>query len=124
MDKPKNVLGTDLIFCCRDPLTGFYRDGFCHTGPDDLGSHVLCAVMTEEFLVFTRSRGNDLSSPNPFYKFPGLKPKDRWCLCALRWREAFEVGLAPPVILESCHEKALEFVDISDLLSMAHTSQS
>lgn len=124
MDKPKNVLGTELQFCCKDPLTGFYRDGFCQTGPDDLGSHVVCAIMTTEFLEFTRSRGNDLSSPNPFYQFPGLKANDRWCLCALRWREAFEVGLAPPVILEACHEKALEFVSISDLLSMAYQSQS
>lgn len=88
MDQPVNVLGSPLAACCTDPMTGYYRDGFCNTGASDVGTHVVCAVMTEEFLAFTRSRGNDLSTPSSAYRFPGLKPGDGWCLCALRWREA------------------------------------
>ena len=113
---PNNVLGTPLIGCCTDPMTGFYRDGVCNTGPMDSGRHVVCAVMTEEFLTFTKSRGNDLSTPRPEYQFPGLKAGDGWCLCALRWKEAWEAGVAPPVKLEATHEKALEYVDFSALL--------
>ena len=112
----KNVLGTPLQPCCTDPMTGYFRDGTCRTGPMDTGSHVVCAVMTEEFLSYTKSKGNDLSTPRPEYHFPGLKPGDGWCLCALRWKEADEAGLAPPVRLESTHDSALKFVKFEDLL--------
>ena len=116
LTRMKNVLGTDLQACCTDPLTGFYRDGFCRTGPLDSGRHVVCAVMTEEFLTFTKSRGNDLSTPIPEYDFPGLHPGDSWCLCALRWKEAYEAGVAPPVKLEATGEAALNFVSFQELL--------
>lgn len=119
----KNVLGTDLIACCTDPLTGFYRDGHCRTGPTDSGWHVICAIMTEEFLTFTKFRGNDLSTPVPQYDFPGLRPGDGWCLCALRWKEAYEAGVAPPVRLEATHEKALEFVSLEALREHDVTKQ-
>ncbi len=112
---PRNVLGDRLQICCTDPLTGFYRDGSCRTGPEDEGSHVVCAIMTEAFLRFTRARGNDLSTPRPAFRFPGLKPGDRWCLCALRWKEALQGGVAPPVVLAATHEKALQFVALADL---------
>ena len=112
----KNVLGTDLRPCCTDPPTGFYRDGLCRTGPLDSGRHLVCAVMTEEFLTFTRSRGNDLSTPIPEYDFPGLQPGDSWCLCALRWKEAYEAGVAPPVKLEATGAEALNFVSFAELL--------
>ncbi|MEM0999066.1 MAG: DUF2237 domain-containing protein [Bacteroidota bacterium] len=115
MSQSKNVLGETLQCCCTNPLTGFYRNGHCETGRDDRGTHVVCAQMTEEFLTFTRSRGNDLSTPRPEYRFPGLQPGDKWCLCALRWREANAAGYAPPVVLESTHEKALEFVGMAEL---------
>ena len=111
----KNVFGEELKLCCTDPLTGYYRDGFCNTGMDDRGSHVVCAVMTQEFLDFTKSRGNDLCTPVPAYRFPGLKVGDKWCLCALRWREAMLAGVAPPVVLASTHQKALQYVRIKDL---------
>ena len=110
-----NVLGEPLEGCSEDPLTGFYRDGVCDTGETDRGTHVVCAEMTKEFLDFTASRGNDLSTPRPQWRFPGLKPRDRWCLCALRWEEAREAGVAPRVVLEATHIGALEFVDRSDL---------
>ncbi len=119
----KNVFGEDLTVCSADPLTGFYRNGCCETGPEDLGTHTVCAIMTEAFLSFTRSRGNDLSSPRPEFNFPGLKPGDRWCLCASRWREALEAGLAPPVFLEACHEKSLDFVALKDLVDHAYRSE-
>jgi hypothetical protein len=111
----KNVLGTALEQCSSEPMTGFFRDGFCRTGPADTGSHVVAARVTEEFLAFTRSRGNDLQTPRPMYDFPGLKAGDGWCLCALRWREAHEAGVAPPVILEATHEKALKFIPLETL---------
>lgn len=111
----KNVLGTALQACSMNPLTGFTRSGCCETGPEDTGRHTVCAQMTEEFLIFSKTRGNDLSMPRPEYEFPGLKAGDRWCLCAARWQEAVEEGIAPPVILESTHEKALEVVDLADL---------
>ena len=114
----KNVLGTDLIACCTDPVTGFYRDGYCRTGPLDSGRHVVCAIMTEEFLAFTKSRGNDLSSPIPQYDFPGLAAGDAWCLCALRWKEAYDAGLAPPVKLEATAEEVLKFVPFAALLEL------
>ncbi len=115
----RNVLGEPLQPCGTDPMTGFYRDGCCRTGPDDLGRHVVCAEMTEPFLAFTKSRGNDLSTPMPEYGFPGLKPGDRWCLCAVRWLEALEAAVAPPVILAATHERALEIVDREDLVTLA-----
>src|SRR6056297_1414484 len=111
----KNVLGKSLITCCTDPLTGFYRNGRCKTGPEDYGTHVVCALVTKEFLEFTKTKGNDLSTPRPEYNFPGLEPGDRWCLCALRWKEAYEHKSAPKVILESTHEKALEYIDLEIL---------
>jgi uncharacterized protein (DUF2237 family) len=110
-----NVLGTPLAPCSMDPLTGFYRDGCCKTGKDDTGSHVVCCRVTAEFLAFSRSRGNDLSTPRPEYQFPGLKPGDQWCVCAVRWREALEAGVAPRVVLEATHEAVLRFVAITDL---------
>lgn len=114
-----NVLGTPLQACCRDPLTGFYRDGFCHTGPEDRGLHTVCVVITEEFLSFTRSVGNDLSTPVPAYGFPGLEPGDRWCLCVTRWAEALRAGCAPAVVLAATHVSALEFVSLEDLQAHA-----
>ena len=116
MDKPKNVLQTKLQPCCIDPMTGFYRDGFCNTGPQDSGRHIICTIMTAEFLVFSKEKGNDLSTPLPHYQFPGLKPGDQWCLCVLRWKEALEAGVAPMVILEATHESALNYVSFEDLL--------
>ena len=110
-----NVLGGDLEPCSFDPVTGFYRDGYCRTGSGDMGMHVVCAVMTEEFLAFTKSRGNDLVTPQPQWLFPGLKPGDRWCVVAARWQEALEAGFAPPVVLEATHASALEFVELADL---------
>ena len=112
---PLNVLGEPLANCSNAPLTGFYRDGCCRTGPDDLGSHVVCIQATAEFLEFSKSRGNDLSTPVDDFGFPGLKPGDRWCLCALRWKEALEAGHAPRVVLTSTHEAVLNYVDLSDL---------
>ena len=114
-EKPKNILGTELQSCCTDPITGFLRDGYCRTNQMDLGTHVICAVVTDEFLEFTRSKGNDLSTPRPEYQFPGLTPGDGWCLCAMRWKEAHDAGVAPPLKPESTHEKALEFIDKSSL---------
>jgi len=119
MNQPKNVLGTQLQSCSVDPLTGFYRDGCCRTGQDDLGLHTVCTQVTEEFLEFSRAVGNDLSTPNPMFDFPGLRPGDRWCLCAVRWKEALEAGLAPPVVLEATHISTLEFVDLEDLRAHA-----
>jgi len=114
-EKAKNVLGTELQPCSMDPLTGFFRDGACNTCQDDYGSHTVCAQMTDAFLEFSVARGNDLSTPNPQYRFPGLKAGDRWCVCAARWREAAEAGVAPPVVLESTHERALEVIARADL---------
>jgi uncharacterized protein len=117
-DRPssaRNVLGGLLAPCCEDPITGFYRDGCCHTGPQDVGSHTVCARLTEEFLEFSSLRGNDLSTPRPEFDFPGLRPGDRWCLCIARWREALEAGVAPPVVLAATHEKALAVVTLEQL---------
>lgn len=111
----KNVLGTTLQQCSTKPLTGFYRDGYCRTGDTDKGTHVIAAVVTQEFLEFTQLRGNDLMTPRPEYNFPGLKPGDGWCLCALRWQEAYEAGVAPPINLLATHEKALEFIPLNIL---------
>ena len=114
-----NVLGGPLQCCCTDPMTGFYRDGLCRTGAGDMGAHVVCAEMTADFLEFTKARGNDLSTPVPMYRFPGLKPGDRWCLCASRWKEAMDAGMAPKVALEATHASALEYVSLSDLKAYA-----
>jgi len=119
MPRPKNVLGTELEDCSRDPMTGFFRDGCCNTGPEDVGLHTLCAEMTDEFLAFSKSRGNDLSTPNPMFQFQGLKAGDRWCLCVLRWKEAFEAGMAPRVNLQATHMSVLEFVDLEHLQEYA-----
>ncbi|MGH9103021.1 MAG: DUF2237 family protein [Acidimicrobiales bacterium] len=110
-----NVLGEPLRPCGQDPLTGFYRDGCCSTGPDDAGAHVVCARVTAEFLAFSRSRGNDLSTPQPMMGFAGLAPGDRWCLCAARWKEAFDAGAAPDVVLEATHARALEWISLGEL---------
>jgi hypothetical protein len=115
----KNVLGGELASCSRDPLTGFYRDGCCNTGPQDRGLHVVCAVVTEEFLAFSKARGNDLSTPRPEFRFPGLADGDQWCLCALRWQEALNAEVAPGVRLEATHEKALAVLELEDLLAHA-----
>lgn len=115
----RNVLGGPLLACCFSPLTGYFRDGWCHTNEEDRGSHVICAKVTAEFLAFSRERGNDLETPVPQYRFPGLKPGDRWCLCALRWREALVAGVAPPVVLESTHERALAYVSLEELQAHA-----
>ena len=109
-DNPLNVLGTPLVACGYDPLTGFARDGCCNTDDHDAGSHVVCAKVSVEFLNFQMERGNDLITPRPALRFRGLKPGDRWCVCVLRWREAYEAGCAPRVVLEATHAKALEFV--------------
>jgi len=115
----KNVLGTDLVPCSLDPMTGFYRDGCCNVGEDDKGVHAVCVVMSAEFLMFSRAVGNDLSTPHPEFGFPGLKPGDQWCLCAPRWAEAREAGFAPPVKLASTHEAALEYATLDQLLEHA-----
>jgi len=113
--QPTNVLGTPMVACSTDPLTGFYRDGCCNTGGDDMGVHTVCVVATDEFLAFSKQVGNDLSTPMPQYQFPGLKAGDRWCLCASRWQEAYEAGFAPPVVLEATHARSLEFCDLEGL---------
>ena len=119
MARQKNVLGGDLEPCSPSPLTGFYRNGCCDTGPDDIGLHAVCAVMTARFLEFSKSRGNDLGTPNPGWGFPGLKPGDRWCLCAARWQEAREAGEASPVSLAATNESALDVISYVDLLEHA-----
>ncbi len=115
----KNVFGEPLQSCSDEPVTGFFRDGCCNTGPQDLGSHTVCVVMTAGFLEFSRKVGNDLSTPMPEYDFPGLEAGDRWCLCAARWQQAFEAGMAPKVVLAATHEKALEIVALADLKRFA-----
>lgn len=115
----KNVFGSELATCSESPKTGFYRDGCCNTGPQDKGIHTVCAVMTDEFLEFSKSRGNDLSTPKPQWNFPGLKAGDSWCLCAARWLEAYKAGKAPKVKLEATHEKTLDIVAMDMLLEHA-----
>ncbi|TMP92115.1 MAG: DUF2237 domain-containing protein [Verrucomicrobia bacterium] len=115
MAEDTNVLGGRLEPCSVEPRTGFYRDGCCNTGPEDLGLHVVCARMTAKFLAFSAESGNDLSTPQPAVGFPGLKPGDRWCLCAGRWREALDAGVAPPVVLSATHEEALAVIALDDL---------
>ena len=115
----QNVLGGELSPCCFEPMTGYLRDGYCNTLAMDTGTHVVCAVITQEFLVFTRSKGNDLSTPIPQWQFPGLKPGDKWCLCISRWLEAEKAGCAPAVVLEATHFKALEFTTLELLKQYA-----
>ncbi len=115
----RNVLGGSLVLCSSKPMTGFFRDGCCNTGPTDVGSHTVCVVLTAEFLAFSKSSGNDLSTPMPAYGFPGLKPGDRWCLCAPRWQEALDAGAAPQVVLTATHEGALEHTALADLKKYA-----
>ena len=111
----RNVFGEPLIPCSLSPTTGFYRTGCCETGEEDLGLHVVCAEMTAEFLEFSKARGNDLSTPRPEFGFPGLEPGDRWCLCAARWKEAYDAGAAPRVVLMATHEAVLELVSLEEL---------
>jgi len=111
----RNVLGTELKECSQKPITGYFRDGCCRTDESDRGAHTVCAIVTEEFLEFSRSAGNDLSTPRPEYGFPGLRPGDRWCLCAARWAEALEAGKAPRVILEATHERTLDYAPLATL---------
>jgi uncharacterized protein len=115
----QNVLGGPLQVCCTSPMTGFYRDGTCNTGAGDMGAHTVCAQMSPAFLEFTRQQGNDLSTPMPQFNFPGLKPGDCWCLCASRWKEAMDAGVAPPVKLESTHASTLEYVSLNELKQYA-----
>jgi uncharacterized protein len=112
----KNVLGSELVACGLDPLTGFYRDGCCNTGAEDFGVHTVCTQVTEEFLAFSKAEGNDLSTPQPAMGFAGLRAGDRWCLCASRWQDALEASVAPPVVLEATHAATLEWVSLQDLL--------
>lgn len=111
-----SVLGTPLKSCCNNPVTGYFRDGFCRTIQEDSGTHVVCAVITSDFLQFTRSKGNDLSTPIPYWNFPGLSPGDKWCLCVTRWLEAEKAGKAPKVVLEATHHKALQYVNLDILM--------
>jgi uncharacterized protein (DUF2237 family) len=119
-----NVLGEPLAACGTDPMTGWFRDGYCRTDARDAGVHVVCAELTETFLAFTAARGNDLSTPRPQFGFPGLNPGDRWCLCAARWDEAARAGAAPPVVLEASHTKTLRIVELPRLRAGAVTSTS
>lgn len=114
-----NVFGQPLQPCCFKPLTGFYRDGYCRTGTDDTGTHTVCAIMTAEFLQFSLSVGNDLTTPRPEYGFPGLKPGDKWCLCLTRWLQAYHADVAPSVILEATHEKTLDLIPLDELIAFA-----
>lgn len=115
MQPKKNVLGQPLETCSLEPMTGYFRDGCCNTDVTDGGTHTVCAVMTEDFLSFSKACGNDLSTPRPEFDFPGLKPGDRWCLCAVRWKEAYKAGKAPKVVLEATHAETLGYVKLSDL---------
>ncbi len=119
MNERKNVLGGPLGICSNAPMTGFYRNGCCDTGEEDVGQHTVCIEATAEFLEFSKARGNDLSTPMPMFNFPGVKPGDRWCLCVLRWKEALEAGMAPGVVLEATHAEALKYVEMEDLLRHA-----
>ena len=115
----RNVLGGELLSCSLDPVTGFYRNGCCETGPEDMGLHTVCAVMTDDFLAFSKSMGNDLSTPRPEYGFAGLKAGDRWCLCAPRWKEALDAGMAPKLVLAATHEETLAIVPLGVLKDYA-----
>lgn len=120
MNQARNVLGGPLAVCCTNPMTGFFRTGCCETDAEDHGSHTVCALMTAEFLEFSREAGNDLSTPVPAFGFPGLKPGDRWCVCAARWKEAADAGHGPPVILAATHQAALQVITLDELRAHAH----
>ena len=115
----KNVLGGDLESCCTSPMTGYFRDGHCHTDDSDQGSHTVCVRMTDEFLVFSKRTGNDLSTSHPEFGFPGLKAGDKWCLCVSRWEDAFLAGVAPRIVLAATHERALDVVELDELKAYA-----
>ena len=115
----KNVLGGELESCCTSPMTGYFRDGHCRTDDKDLGSHTVCARMTEEFLAFSKRTGNDLSTPHPEFGFPGLKAGDKWCVCVARWEDAFLAGVAPRIVLAATHERALDVVELEELKAHA-----
>jgi uncharacterized protein len=115
MSDSRNVLGGPLLVCSLNPMTGFFRNGCCSTGPTDHGQHTVCVQVTAEFLAFSKSKGNDLTTAMPEYQFPGLKQGDRWCVCVSRWKEALDAGMAAPVVLESCHERALDVVSLEQL---------
>ena len=116
---PKNVLGGPLRACCTEPITGFYRTGFCEIGPEDIGVHAVCILITDEFLKFSKAARNDLSTPHPDYNFPGLRTGDKWCLCASRWVDAYELGMAPKIILSATHEGMLDYVPLEILQQFA-----
>lgn len=118
-----NVFGQPLTPCSHEPKTGFFRDGCCNTNAEDHGVHTVCVILTANFLTYSKSRGNDLSTPLPQYNFPGLKPGDRWCLCASRWREAFLAGYAPDVVLEATNERTLDIVPMESLLQHAYRGE-
>lgn len=115
MTQARNVIGGELQTCCTSPMTGFYRDGKCSTGAGDVGAHIICTQVTQEFLAFSKSQGNDLSTPVPAFDFPGLKPGDCWCVCASRWKEALDAGVAAPVVLAATHALAVEYVSLDEL---------
>ena len=114
-----NILGTNLEVCCTSPMTGYFRDGLCRTTPDDTGTHTVCAIVTKEFLEFSKSRGNDLTTPMPYYGFPGLQDGDKWCLCALRWKEAYDAGCAPQILAKSTSSATLKLMPKEILLEFA-----
>ncbi|NRA64202.1 MAG: DUF2237 domain-containing protein [Pseudobacteriovorax sp.] len=120
MHNQQNVLGSDLQLCCQNPITGFFRDGYCRTNEQDLGIHTVCAIVTQEFLTYSKQRGNDLMTARPEFDFPGLKAGDKWCLCASRWLEAEKAGVAPAVVLESTHHRTLDVVDLETLNRYAY----
>jgi|TARA_R100000501_G_scaffold12618_1_gene23316 hypothetical protein len=120
----KNILGGDLADCSHDPKTGWHRDGCCNSVPEDVGNHSVCAVMTDEFLTFSKAAGNDLSTPRPQFLFPGLKPGDQWCICAARWEQARAGGAAPLVRLEATHERALEVLQLGHLQAHAYDEEA
>lgn len=124
MEPPLNVLGTPLMSCSHDPVTGWYRDGCCNTDANDHGSHTVCAQVTSEFLEFLREAGNDLITPHPEHHFPGLVGGDQWCVCAASWRQAYRVGIACPIHLESTHQKALEIVPLEELMAFAIAAEA
>jgi uncharacterized protein (DUF2237 family) len=115
----KNVFGEDLMLCSSSPMTGYYRNGCCETGEDDRGTHTVCAIMTEDFLTFSKNKGNDLSTPRPEWNFPGLNPGDKWCLCASRLMEAYRENVAPMVFLEATNEKTLDYIALEELVKFA-----
>lgn len=123
-DGARNVLGGELEPCSHSPLTGFFRNGCCETGPEDVGMHTVCAVMTADFLIYSKSVGNDLTTPRPEFGFPGLNPGDRWCLCAPRWKQALDAGMAPEVVLEATHEEVLAIAPLSVLKAYAAGQES